>query len=94
MMIRMKHPQHGFHMALGIEVPEMKKHGWTEDVPDVAPEAEKAPMAEVADAEHDALIARADELNIKVDKRWSDARLAAEIEKAEAAQAGKEAEEE
>lgn len=83
-MIRMKHPEHGFHMALGIEVSDMKKHGWTEDMPEVVPELEKAlvPVADDEDAVRNALIARADMLGVKVDKRWSDTRLVAEIEKA------------
>lgn len=83
-MIRMKHPEHGFHMALGIEVADMKKHGWTEDMPDVAPDPKKAPVPvdDDEDAVRNALIARAGMLGVKVDKRWSDARLVAEIEKA------------
>lgn len=85
----MKHPQHGFHYAQGAEEVEMRKNGWLDaDNFPASPEPEKVESTAVPapvlapEFDRDALIALADDKGVKVDKRWSDERLAAEIEKA------------
>jgi hypothetical protein len=82
--MRMKHPIHGFHNPQGSEEAEMRKNGWVDDVPEVAPiikaEVVHAPV-EMPKPRRPELIALAEEKGIKVDQRWSNDRLAAEIEK-------------
>ncbi len=78
-MIRMKHPLHGFHNAHGNEEADMRKNGWVDDVPEVAPVQELEASAVEQLSLHD----QAESLGIKVDKRWSESRLAEEIKKAE-----------
>lgn len=79
-MKRMKHPTHGFHHAYGTHEEEaMRKNGWVDDAPaevvSEEPEPESTP-------DRVALLATAAELGMKVDGRWSMARLAEELAKA------------
>lgn len=62
-------PDEATHAALG--------GSWYESPVEVPVAGHDAPVID-----RDALIAAAEDKGIKVDKRWSDARLAAEIEKA------------
>jgi hypothetical protein len=74
-MKRMRHPLHGFHHCYnGNEEASMRANGWVDDAPD--------DDVEIVDSSRESLIASAQAAGVKVDKRWSDARLAAEIEKA------------
>jgi hypothetical protein len=75
----MKHPLHGFHYAQGAEEIEMLKNGWVEDIREVAPAV--ADSIEMPKPGRTELIAQAVEKGIKVDQRWSNERLASEIEK-------------
>lgn len=80
-MRRMKHPNHGFHHAYNLlEEETMRKAGWVDDTPDVSaiePESEPEVTPDRA-----ALLETADSIGLKIDRRWSTARLAEELAKA------------
>ena len=80
-MLLMKHPIHGKHYAQGNEEADMRKNGWVEDAPEVIPAVAHAPV-EAPKPDRHALERAAAAKHIKVDQRWSNDRLAAEIEKA------------
>lgn len=48
-MIKMMHPQHGFHMASSLEEVDMRKNGWVDAVP--APAEPSEPEAPVLNVE-------------------------------------------
>lgn len=83
-MKRMKHPDHGFHHAYNmLEEETMRKNGWVDDVPAPAPApaADDGPGPEAA-PDRAAMLADAGARGIKIDRRWSDARLAEELAQA------------
>ena len=59
----------------------MRKNGWIDDAPEVAVIASPEPVA-MPKPGRPTLMAAAAAKHIKVDQRWSNERLAAEIEKA------------
>jgi hypothetical protein len=82
-MIRMKHPRHGFHHAYNLlEEEAMRKAGWVEDVAEPAREVEPEADEPEVTPDRAAMLADAEARGIKVDRRWSTARLAEELAKA------------
>lgn len=79
-MKRMKHPNHGFHHAYNtLEEETMRKNGWVDDVAEPPAEEETEPESTPDRA---AMLADAESRGMRVDKRWSTARLAEELAKA------------
>lgn len=81
-MKRMKHPDHGFHHAYNLlEEEALRKNGWVDDVPVVVPEA--VPEADPESTpDRVTLLETAAALGVKIDGRWSAARIAEEVAKA------------
>ncbi len=76
-MKRMMHPMHGFHIVYdGNTEATMRLNGWVDEVVS-SPET----VTSSAGTREDLELA-AEEKGVRIDKRWSNARLAEEIEKA------------
>jgi hypothetical protein len=82
-MIRMKHPNHGFHHAYNLlEEETMRKAGWVDDVPDVPSGEPESDVEPEVTPDRAVLLETAESIGLKIDRRWSTARLAEELAKA------------
>lgn len=81
-MKRMKHPDHGFHHAYNLlEEEALRKNGWVDDAPAVIAEAVLEADPE-STPDRVTLLETAAALGVKIDGRWSAARIAEEVAKA------------
>lgn len=82
MLIHMTHKIHGaMHVYAEMDVVAAEKNGW---VRTQAPAPVEAPAVETPqDDDKEALILKAEALGVRVDRRWSIARLKEEIASAE-----------
>lgn len=64
-MIRMRHPQHGFHNAMPHEVEVMQQNGWTVERPEAS---EKAVPPSMLFAEQESMTRKVLKLPKKADK--------------------------
>jgi hypothetical protein len=78
----MKHPDHGFHHAYNkAEEDTLRKNGWVDDVPAVISPETAPEMEPESTPDRVTLLETAAALGVKIDGRWSTARIAEEVAK-------------